>query len=249
LTDHDWLRSRLRTLVVLRLSLISLELIRVLATLSRNALLDPDIRFPTVPLRLSPKVAVPTALWLAAVALVNHGSRALRAFRFTQRLALDVSLDDAGAGSDVDGRAWARRWFEAIRCSLDVESISSTVAHFEECARRASLVFNRLDSAGRDAVSLYSAIAAAGARFTMAEGGAVVVGVVISISAPAIDDPFSCGDLWHCGCIGSCLLCGGLEALEAWGFVGVSNVRCDVSFVRRGKEVDQERWGSKLICT
>jgi hypothetical protein len=82
LADHDGLRSRLGTVVVLRLTLVSLELIRFLTTLSRNTLLDPDIGLPNVPLRLSAKIPFPwtVPLWLAAVPLVDHSPRALRSF-------------------------------------------------------------------------------------------------------------------------------------------------------------------------
>jgi hypothetical protein len=90
--------------------------------------------------------------------------------RFTQRLALDVALDDGGAGADVDGRARAGRAFDAFRRrSLDVEMRAATVADFEKRrARGAALVLDRLDSAGRDAVSLHCAIAAAAAGLAMA---------------------------------------------------------------------------------
>jgi hypothetical protein len=50
LTDHDRLRNRIWTVVVLGLTLISLELIRLITALRCNALLDPDIRLPNVPL-------------------------------------------------------------------------------------------------------------------------------------------------------------------------------------------------------
>jgi hypothetical protein len=50
LTDHDRLRNRIWMVVVLGLTLISLELIRLIAALRCNALLDPDIRLPNVPI-------------------------------------------------------------------------------------------------------------------------------------------------------------------------------------------------------
>jgi hypothetical protein len=209
LTDHNWLRSRLRTFIVLHLSLISLELIRLLAALSGNALLDPDIRFPNVPLRFSPKVSIPTTLllWFAPVSLVDHGSGALRTFRFPRGFALHVSLDDGGAGTDIDGRARARRRFKAIRSSFDVEPISSSVADFKECARAAALVLDGLDSAGCNAVSLDCAIATTRVRITTADCGTLIVGGGVSVSAPAtINDPFSRGLLGHLDSIVLCLL-------------------------------------------
>jgi hypothetical protein len=209
LTDHDRLWSRIWTVVVLGLTLISFELIRLIAALSCNALLDPEIRPPNVPLWLPPKVALPASLWLAPVPFVNHGSGTLGSFiaeRLTQRLALHVALDDGGAGSDVDGRARAGRSFEAFRCSLDVEMGTSMISDFESRARGAALVLDGLDSAGRDAVSLDGAIAAtaAAAGFTTAEGAAVgvrvgvAVSVSVSVSVPAVDDSFS-RDLGHRG--------------------------------------------------
>jgi hypothetical protein len=144
-------------------------------------------------------------LWLAPVPLVDHGSGALRTFRFPRRLALDVSLDDGGAGSDIDGRARARRRFKAIRSSFDVESISSSVADFKERARAAALVLDGLDSAGCHAVSLDCAIATTRARITTADCGALIGGGGVLISAPAaINDPFSRDLLGHCDGIMFC---------------------------------------------
>jgi hypothetical protein len=192
--------------VVLGLTLISLELIRLIAALRCNALLDPDIRLPNVPLWLPPKAAVPASLWLAPVPFVNHGSGTLGSLiaeRLAQRLALDIALDDGGAGPDVDGRARAGRSFEAIRCSLDVEMGTSMISDFESRARGAALVLDDgLDSAGRDAVSLDGAIAAAtAAGFTTAEGAAVGVGVgvAVSVSVPAVDGDSFSRDLGHRG--------------------------------------------------
>jgi hypothetical protein len=51
LTDHYWLRRRLRAIVVLSLSLVSFEFIRLFATFS-DALLDSDISLPKVPFRV-----------------------------------------------------------------------------------------------------------------------------------------------------------------------------------------------------
>jgi hypothetical protein len=97
LTDHDWLRRRLRAVIVFSLSLVSLELIRLFATFG-DALLDSDISFPNVPFRVPWStrlaVAVPRrAFHLATVPLVNRGSCAV-ALRFAEGLSLDISLDD-----------------------------------------------------------------------------------------------------------------------------------------------------------
>jgi hypothetical protein len=95
LTDHNWCRSRLWTLIVFRLSLISLELVRLLAAFFSDALLDPDISFPDVPVRLpwSTRLSFPRTLWFASVPLVDYSSCAL-ALGFADGLSLDISLNN-----------------------------------------------------------------------------------------------------------------------------------------------------------
>jgi hypothetical protein len=97
LTDHNWRRGRLWTLIIFRLALISLELIRLVTTLFSDAFLDSDVGFPDVPLRFpwSTRVSLPGTIWFAPVPLVDYRSCAFAlALGFADGLPLDKSLDD-----------------------------------------------------------------------------------------------------------------------------------------------------------
>jgi len=100
LTDNNWLWRWFRTIVVLGLALISLELVWFLSAFCCPLLNSHDVGLPNVLFRLPrpSRTTVPrTVLWLAPVPFVNHGPGTLAlSLGFADGFALDISL--AGEG-------------------------------------------------------------------------------------------------------------------------------------------------------